>query len=254
GRILLATGALTGFVWAAISGDAAAQQSASRPDFSANNAGWVNIEHDFKPVPGAKGPGPATNNPAYPYYSNAEARRAGVSATFRITDLTDPNVKPWAKEIMKRENDKVLAGGIAYTPRSSCMPAGVPSFLMFPVAEPIMFIHRPKQVIMIFTGNAEVRRVYLDVAHSANVTPSWYGESIGHYEGDTLVVDTIGLSTKSYIDNYRVPHSDKLHVIERWRLVDPMTLEVTIKVEDPETFNEPYTAIHHYRKIERQMA
>jgi hypothetical protein len=253
-RSLLTAGALAGFVCIAANSEGAAQHNVAMPDFSANNAGWVNIEPDFMPVPGATGPGPAKFNPAYPYYSNAAARRAGVSATYRVADLTDPNVKPWAKEIMKRENDKVLAGGIAFTPRSSCLPAGVPSYLMFPVAEPIMFIHTPKQVVMIFTGNAEVRRVFLDVPHSADVKPSWYGESVGHYEGDTLVVDTIGLSTKSYVDNYRVPHTEKLHVVERWRLADDKTLEVTIKVDDPNTFNEPWTAIHHYRQVERQMA
>ena len=119
---------------------------------------------------------------------------------------------------MKRENDKVLAGGIAYTPRSSCMPGGVPNFMIYPVAEPLYFLQRPKQVTMIFAGNAEVRRVYLDVPHSANPKPSWYGESVGHYEGDTLVIDTIGLSSKTYVDNYRTPHTEKLHVVESWKL------------------------------------
>jgi hypothetical protein len=242
---------MASFVWTAASTEVAAQASTSPPDFTANLAGWVNIESDFMPVPGATGPGPAIFNPAYPYWSNGDARRAGVQATYRIADLNDPNVKPWAKEIMKRENEKVLAGGIAYTPRSSCMPAGVPGFLMFPVAEPLIFIQNPKQVTMIFWGDAQVRRVYLDVAHSANVKPSWYGESVGHYEGDTLVVDTIGLDKRTNVDNYRVPHTEKLHVVERWRLADDKTLEVTITVDDPDTFNAPWTAIHHYRRIQR---
>ena len=68
---------------------------------------------------------------------------------------------------------------------------------------------------MIHSGNEEVRRIHLDVPHSANPKPSWYGESVGHYEGDTLVVDTIGLNDKTFIDNYRTPHTEKLHVGER---------------------------------------
>ena len=155
---------------------------------------------------------------------------------------------------MKRENDNVLAGKIAYTPRSSCMPAGIPAFLMFPVVEPIYFIQTPKEVTMIFEGDAQIRRVYLDVPHSANLKPSWYGESVGHYEGDTLVVDTIGLNNKTYVDNYRTPHSENLHVVERWKLADDMTLEVTLTVDDPETFHEPWKAVNRYRRIQRPRA
>ena len=198
GRSLLVVGVLAGSAWAPSNAQVTMQPKASVPDFYSNMAGWVNINPDFMPVPGA--PAPTRNDPAYPYVGNQEARRAGIQPTFRVADLTNPNLKPWAKEIMKRENDKVLAGGIAYTPRSSCMPAGVPLFLMFPVAEPIYFIQTPKQVRMIFVGDAQVRRIYLDVPHSANPKPSWYGESVGRYEGDTLIVDTIGLNNKTYLD------------------------------------------------------
>ena len=110
---------------------------------------------------------------------------------------------------MKKDNDEVLAGKIAFTPRSSCLPGGVPVFMMFPVAEPLYFVQTPKQVKMIFAGDQQVRRVYLDVPHSANPKPSWYGESVGHYEGDTLVVDTIGLNDKTFVDTTarRIPRS-----------------------------------------------
>ena len=67
---------------------------------------------------------------------------------------------------------------------------------------------------MIWAGDQQVRHVYLDVPHLANPKPSWYGESIGHYEGDTLVVDTLGESTETFIDQYRTPHGPKLHVVE----------------------------------------
>jgi hypothetical protein len=247
GRGLLALGVLTGLAWAQSNAQVASQGEV--PDFSSNLAGWQNISPDFQPVAGAVGP--TRNDPAYPYVSNQEARRAGLQPTFRVADLTNPNLKPWAKEIMKRENDKVLAGGIAYTPRSACMPAGIPLFLMFPVAEPLYFIQTPKRVTMIFAGDAQVRRIYLDVPHSANPKPSWYGESVGRYEGDTLVVDTIGLNSKTYVDNYRTPHTEKLHIVERWKLVDDKTLGVTLTVDDSDTFYQPWTATHRYRRIQR---
>src|SRR2546421_509944 len=68
--------------------------------------------------------------------------------------------------------------------------------------------------------DGDVRRVYMNVPHSANVKPSWYGESVGHYEGGTLVIDTIGLNDKTFVDNFRTPHSEKLHVVERYRLIE----------------------------------
>jgi hypothetical protein len=252
GRSVLAVATLTGLVCIAAAVELAAQDGAaprSVPDFSSGLAGWVNVGADFQPVPGA--PEPSRNDPAHPYVSNLAARARGIQATFRVADLTHPNIKPWAKEIMRRENDKVIAGGIAYTPRSSCMPAGVPLFDMFPVAEPLYFVQTPKQVSIIFAGDAQVRRIYLDVPHSSDPKPSWYGESVGHYQGDTLVVDTIGQTGKSYVDNYRTPHTEKLHVVERWKLADEKTLQLEITVDDPDTFYQPWKATHRYRRIER---
>ena len=96
---------------------------------------------------------------------------------------------------------------------------------------------------MIFEGDAQVRRVYMDVPHSADPKPSWYGESVGHYErGDTLVIDTIGLNNKTFLDNYRTPHTEKLHVVERWKLLDNQSLELLFTVDDPDTFVKPWTA------------
>jgi hypothetical protein len=152
------------------------------------------------------------------------ARRIGTQPTFRIADLANPNIKPWAKEAMKRENERVLAGGIGFTPRSSCMPAGV----------------------MIFAGDAQIR-------HITHPKPLWYGESIGHYEGDTLAIDTIGFNDKTYVDNFRTPHSDKHHVVERWKLADDKTMHVTFTVEDPGAFNEPWTATYSFHSIERPL-
>jgi hypothetical protein len=75
----------------------------------------------------------------------------------------------------------------------------------------------PKEVWIIVPSNQQVSRVYMDVPHSANPKPCWCGESVGHYEGDTLVIDTIGLYDKTVVDVYRTPHTEKLHVVERWR-------------------------------------
>jgi hypothetical protein len=90
------------------------------------------------------------------------------------------------------------------------------------------------------------------VPHSKQVTPSWYGESVGHYEGgDTLVIDTIGLNDRTFVDNYRTPHTTRLHVIERWKLApDARTVDVSIYVEDPGAFTSPWRAVQRWRRVE----
>jgi len=244
---LVAGGILAGLISAAPSTQVTAQSAA--PDFSFT--GWLN-ENTFKggellPVEGS--PPLFHQDPAYPFVPNGTGRQP----TYRIADLSNPNIKQWAKDVMKKDNDEVIAGKIAFTARSSCKPAGVPGFDLFGF-QPVFFAQTAKEVVMIFSGDAQVRHVYLGVPHSANAKPSWYGESIGHYEGDTLVVDTIGLNTKTFVDNYRTPHSEKLHVVERWKLIDNgKTLEVTFKVEDPETFNEPWSATQRFRQAEGAM-
>jgi hypothetical protein len=246
GKRLLVSGVLTGLMCTALTAEAAAQ--ASVPDFSSNGAAWIAINRDFVAVPGS--PRPVSNDPAHPYVLNGIR---GAQPTYRVADLTNPNLKPWAKERMKKANDVVLAGGIGYTARSSCMPAGVPGFMMF-VVEPIFFVQSPKEVSMIFQGDMQVRHIHLDVPHSESPTPSWYGESVGHYEGDTLVIDTVGLNDRTTIDNFRTPHTDKLHVVERWKLIDDgKQLEVAIAVDDPDTFYQPWSAIQRYRRIQQPL-
>ena len=248
---LLAVGALTGLAWATSAPRLAAQQEAPVLDLSSGESAWVLADRNggYIPVPGS--PSPTTQDPHYKYVGNG----TGAQPTFRVADLTNPNIKPWALAIMKRENDKALNGGLPFAPRSSCMPAGVPAFMNFAFAESIHYLQTPKQVTMIFSGDAQVRHVYLDVPHSANPKPSWYGESVGHYEGgDTLVVDTIGQNDKTYLDGFRTPHTEKLHVIERYKLIDGgKILEVTFRIDDPDTFNAPWTAINKLRRIQRPM-
>ena len=244
GGFLICLAAAMGMLDAA---PASAQQGVP-PDFSSNQAGWLPLGNDFMQVPG--GPSLVKNDPARPYIPNSP----GVQSTYRIADLSNPNLKPWAKEQMKKANDDVLAGKIAFTPRSSCMPSGVPVFLAYSRFEPIYFLQTPNEVVMIFSGDQQVRHVYLNVPHSENPKPSWYGESVGHYEGDTLVIDTIAQTTKTFVDNYRTPHSEKLRVVERWKMIDDgKAMEVNFRVEDPDTFNEPWSAMQRFRRVQEPM-
>ncbi len=220
----------------------AAAQTAAVPDFSSNGAAWAQGNGvNFIAVPGS--PSPIVNDPAHPHYSNQEARRLGIEPTYRIADLTNPNLKQWAKDVMKKDNDEVLKGKIAYTPGSSCKPAGTPVFMLD--GGPFYFVQTPKEVLIVASEDSNARHVYMNVPHSANPKPSWYGESVGHYEnGDTLVVDTIGLTTKTFVDQFRTPHTDRLHVVERWHLLNGgKNLEIEVTIDDPGTFNQPWKGL-----------
>jgi len=226
----------------------AAQQSAAVPDFTIDSkSAWLMVGDELLPPP--SGPGPITFDKRYPYVDNAAARRTGTQPTYRVADLSNPILQPWAVEQMRKANDWVLAGKVPFR-----APAGVPGWVVYTLAEPIFILQTEKQVTMINQGGPEVRRIYLDAPHSPNPKPSWYGESVGHYEGnDTLVVDTIAISTKTFIDSYRTPHTDQLHVVERYKLIDgAKMMEVLIFVEVPGAFTTPWSAMQRFRRVPRE--
>jgi hypothetical protein len=226
----------------------AGAQSKAVPDFFVNSeTGWRPIGDDFLPPP--SGPGPVTFDKRHPYVDNGAARRSRTQPTYRVADLGNPILQPWAVEEMRKANEEVLAGKVPFRPRESCYPGGVPGFLVYNLAFADRFLQTAKQVTIINPGGPELRRIYLDVPHSAQVTPSWYGESVGHYEGsDTMVVDTIGITTKAFVDNYRTPHTDRLHVVERFKLTGRDQIEVLITVDDPGAFTMPWSAIQRFRR------
>jgi hypothetical protein len=211
-----------------------AQSSTGIPDFYPDvDTGWINMGNDY--IPSETGPQPVTLDPLYPYVGN----RQPTPATFRVADLTNPNVMPWALETMKAPNEGVIAGGMGFTPRSTCRFAGTPSFFLY-VVEPVYIFQGRDEVLIIYAGDAQMRRIHMNVPHKTDLKPTWYGDSVGHYEGATLVVDTIGLDTRTYVDNYRTPHSENLHVVERWSMNDAGDiLEVQFTVEDKKHFMNP---------------
>jgi hypothetical protein len=158
---------------------------------------------------------------------------------------------------MQATNEEVLTGKrpLPFISQSRCWPGGVPGQLLF--LQPMYFLQTPNEVWMIWERDHFVRRIYLTDKHSENVKPSWFGESIGHYEGgDTLVVDTVGLAGGQYhyIDSFRTPHTDKLHVVERFTISrDGRALTAIVTVEDRDTFNGPLTLKQTWRKNEVAM-
>ncbi len=235
--------------WAA---PAAVAADASAPDFAPNPAvSWIAAPGAFIAPQSGPGPVPRINGRGS---SNAGFLERGTQPIFEMGDPDAPILQPWAREEIRKRNEDIRAGKPGFSRQASCWPNGTPAFLLYP-QQPVFFIQAPKEVLMIWQGDHIVRHVYLDAAHSANPAPSWFGESVGHYEGDTLVVDTIGISDKSLVDNFGTPHTDQLHTIERFRMSDNgLRLEVNLHVEDPGTFTTAWDAIQRYRRVEPGVA
>jgi hypothetical protein len=183
-----------------------AQSATPIPDFSGiwGHLAWPDVE------PPLSGPGPVRNR----------SRRDGVSDTYQLVgDYSNPILKPQAAEVVKRHGEISLAGGGYPTPSNQCWPGGVP-FIFWNIG--MEMLQQPDQITILYSNDHEVRHVRMNQPHPVRVTPSWYGDSVGHYEGDTLVIDTVGVKVGPFamVDMYGTPHTQALHVVERYKLLD----------------------------------
>ena len=216
------------------------------PDFAPDSStGWVPARPEGDEfLPPDAGPGPVQADKDHPYIPNGSGQ-----PTYRIADVTNPILQPWVAERLKKANDAVREGKVPFIPHERCWPGGVPGWEVYTRVRPIYFLQTPGEVTIIDELDHQVRHIYMNVPHSANPKPSWYGESVGHYEGDELVVDTVGMNDKSLVDNYQTPHSDRIHVVERFKLVEGgKILQATLTVDDPGAFTTPWTAVQRWRR------
>jgi hypothetical protein len=231
------------------------------PDLMAPGTGWTMINSNATDyVPPVSGAQPVTNDPKYPHVGNLQPGQK----TERVADLTNPILQDWVKPQMQKYNQEVIDGTIPFVATSLCWPGGVPAQLLVPTT--VYFIQKPDEVVMIWERDQLVRHIYLNKQHTKNPRPSWFGESVGHYEnGDTLVIDTAGFVEHpfSFVDNYRTPHTKQLHVTERWKITTvagggrgggggragagTKGIEVTFTVEDPGAFTMPWGGMMRYR-------
>jgi hypothetical protein len=204
-------------------------------------------------------PGPAKGQTAAPpvdlsgvWEGNMPGRKwAGYS----FTPDFPPPMTPWGME-------RYLAAKPSFGPRAvadstdyvnpttgtdvGCLPPGVPRIYQQPYAFEI--VQTPARVIELFEFEPNVREIYTDGRqHLKDLDPTWMGESIGWYEGDTLVVDTVGFNDKTWIDRGGLPHSDQLHVIERIRRPSHAALEINITIEDPKAYTKTWTGYRNYK-------
>ena len=208
---------------------AEAQQSAAPPDFFGvwGHPYWPSFE------PPALGPGPVRNRSRL-----RSGPQAGVSNPSELVgDYTDPILKPWAADVLKKRGEGEISGVHSPTPYNQCWPQGVP-FIFFNYG--MQMLQQPDKISILYFSD-QFRQVRMNQQHPAHVTPSWHGDSVGRYEGDTLVVDTIGVKVGPFamVDMYGTPHTEALHVVERYRLVDYRVAKEALERNAKENFRFP---------------
>ena len=237
------------------------ESAKSIPDFSGV---WLHTLPGFEPLPS----GPTA-------LINRSRRDNGTGDILKLNgDYNNPILKPDAAAIVKQHAQLGLAGIGDPNPRNQCQPEG-PPFVFTNGPTQLVQDKKNNRVLILYVYGHQVRYVRLNAKHPEHVTPTWYGDSVGHYEGDTLVVDTVGSKIGKYsmVDWYGTPHTPSLHVIERYRLLDPATakegfdrdakqhnvadgmrnvgaqgkyLQLQFTVEDKNVFTTPWTATMTY--------
>jgi hypothetical protein len=172
------------------------------------------------------GPGPVTNKVRRRQSSDVDGRpwpaatAPLVNTAARLMgDYSNPILKPAAAQEVKRRGENELHGMPNASARNQCWPEGLPAVFRDMT---IVMLQRPDKITLLYDFDHEVRRVRMNQQHPAAATPTWYGDSVGHYEGDTLVIDTVGIKVTdlTMADNLGKPQSPAMHVIERYRLVE----------------------------------
>jgi len=187
-----------------------------------------------------------------------------------VGDYTNPVLQPWAAEVVRKFGEMSLSGVGVPSPRNQCWPGGVPFVF---TSGAIQILQQPHKIAILYNYDNQVRYVRLNQSHPVRMTPAWYGDSVGHYEGETLVVDTVGIKVGPFaaVDWYGTPHTEALHVVERYRFIDYDTakegwerdakenwraqpapsyrgryLQLEFTVEDEGAFTTPWTATMTY--------
>jgi hypothetical protein len=267
-----AVSAIAGFVSAAVFVlPCHGEETAPTPDFSGL---WARMTFGAEPPRGGAGP-----------LVNLIRRADGASdGSMLVGDYTNGILKPWAAERVKALGEISKTGTAFPDPSNQCAPQSPPYILR---QQEIQLLQEQDRVTILYMLDHHVRHVRLNGTHPANVTPSWAGDSIGRYEGDTLVVDTVGikLGPVTMSDQFGSPQTEAMHVTERYRLVGNETariaadqnekeygradganangvfvdfadkgkgLELEFTVDDPGVFTAPWSATVTYRKAGSQ--
>jgi hypothetical protein len=196
-------------------------------DFQLNTLGDGREFFAFRDMPHPAPTGPTPRMP------DGKPDLSGMWHQQRTVDPGKPEIKAWAETVVKERadnNGKDL-------PQSRCQPLGV---VLAPTFQSWKTVQTPMLLVIIAEGELP-RQVFLDGrSHPKDFNPAWMGHSIGHWDGDTLVVDTTGFNDKAWFSAGGIPHTEKMHITERYHRVDLGHLEIEFTIEDPDTFVKPW--------------
>jgi hypothetical protein len=239
----LLAGALTlliGFSSPFIPSAIAAETERAVPDITGY---WARPE----PARGAAVFYPLDNGPV-PVTFSAEAGEARQGMPY-IGDDMNPILLPHAAEAVRAQREAYRRGDAVWSAWALCWPTGVP--LAFSMVNAVQFLQKENEVTIIYQRGQTVRRIYLNEAHPADPKLTWFGHSVGHYEGsDTLVIDTIAQDPRALIDRFGTPKSEAMRVVERYTIsADGERLDIGFTVEDPKTFTTAWSAKVAYTRV-----
>lgn len=147
---------------------------------------------------------------------------------------------PWAEAKFKATDLKTN------DPNLACLPLGLPRF-MISVPYPMEIFQVPTRVIVLQEGPQTMRQIHMNRGHAKDLDPTYSGDSVGKWEGDTLVVDSIGFNDKTWLDGGGLPHSEAMHLVERIRRTDHETLVDDFTIEDPKAYTKALTGHQVYK-------
>ncbi len=224
-------------------GAAGAASAQGVPDLSGY---WAhNVSHFTAPE---SGPGPVVALPGESFLYRADRARGLPGVNYWAGDFHNPILQPWTAAAVKAHGDLGRSTGNAQDELfQMCTMVGPPHILL--LREALIFLQEKAMVTLVYQRDQQMRRVYLNEKHPANLAPTPLGHSIGWYEGDTLVVDTVALKSAGAIDYYGTPRSPQLHLVERYRVVDEgRVVEARVTIDDPVAFTMPWVAIQRYNR------
>ena len=193
--------------------------------------------------------------PPHPIRSRASLPTPDFSGVWFIDEYQrtilpneDPPFQPSTRALFeKRQYDNLHHDPDASVdPTERCIPPGIPRTMFQPF--PWEVVQARDRIVIIYEYQSLVRQIFMDGrGHPSDFEPAYMGHAIGKFEGDTLVIDTVGFNDKTWLDPMGLPHSDALHVIERMRRVDHDTLEDQITIDDPKAYTKPWTATRIFK-------
>jgi hypothetical protein len=213
-------------------------------DFDGKKVGAALARKDVGPTPRLPDGHPDLGNASGSWDPPGIGDMAGTGGGFAGTAKPDKKIDvpflPWAKAAFEQRNATVTKDD----PEGFCLPPGIPR--MYATSFPFQIYQTPNRILFVFEGGAHMWRViYMDGRKHTppdKLNPTYLGEGIGHWEGDTLVVDVTGFNDRSWLDAAGHAHSEQLHVIERFTRVNELILHYEATIDDPGAYTKPWSA------------